>query len=221
MPYGYGDSNPYQQPGAPQYNRPNPNQSPMGGVPNPYQRPYSPPRPQRPQFQRPMFQPATTRPPVPVPPRFGQPTGGPVAPRPNTNPPPPGYAPPSYRPPRGPALPPALGNPAGVPSPVFKPPTSTFGHAANGPVVDPRQHAYDQLAAIDPNVLWAFENTPTPDIGARFGSDEVNLVNSLLPPRLLMQINAGQMSLGGALNRYLQQLRGMGFGGISPDSGGY
>lgn len=223
MAYGYDQqgTNQYQRPGMPQ-GQP---QSPYGGgSPAPVSRPFAP---QRPQFQpqRPAYQPAGTRPPgsQPYPPQ-----------RPTTAPPPPGYRPPGMLPPGGGGvpLPPSLNRPGGVPSPVFNRPTSTFGHdqqlgggppaggdtMVNFPPANPGQvNRYNQLSAIDPNVLWAAQfntehglNTPGQPM---FGQDEVGWLRNLLPPRLMQQVQAGTMSMGGALNRYLQFLRGAGAGG--------
>jgi hypothetical protein len=114
--------------------------------------------------------------------------------------------------PQAPVLPPALGRPGGVPSPIFnqaaalpqQPPVPNAG----------QQDRFNQLYNIDPNVLWASqynqEHGLNPQTGPVFGSDEVNTVQSLLPPRLMSEVQAGRMSLGGALNRYLQFLRGAG-----------
>lgn len=229
MPYGYDQQGPnqYQRPGQPPAQP-----APYGGSPNPPQpRPFTP---QRPAYQRPFYQPASMRPP-------GAPPSAPQ--RPTTNPPPPGYRPPGMLPPGGGGvpLPPSINRPGGVPSPIFNRPTNTFGHSVtnqygntgsiggpptggdggtitNFPQANPGQISrYNQLSAIDPNVLWAAQfntehglNTPGQPM---FGQDEVNWLRNLLPPRLMQQVQAGTMSMGGALNRYLQFLRGAGAGG--------
>lgn len=72
--------------------------------------------------------------------------------------------------------------------------------------------AWNALSAIDPNTLWAYEQNQVNN-GVRYGHDEYDALMRYLPQRISSQIGQpGGYSLGGALNRYLEFLRGLGYG---------
>jgi hypothetical protein len=96
-----------------------------------------------------------------------------------------------------------------VPSPD-QPTPDQGGPPQDGQWAGHQQAAWDRLSAIDPNVLWAYEQGQGQGQN-RFGNYEYNALMQYLPPRIKAQIP--QMGLGGAMARYLQYLRGLGYGG--------
>lgn len=80
------------------------------------------------------------------------------------------------------------------------------------------QDRWDQLSGIDPALLWA--NQYNKDNGlAGYGQSQADLVRNLLPPRLLQLVDTNQMTLQGALGRYLEFLKGTGIQYSGPAGG--
>lgn len=128
-------------------------------------------------------------------------------------PPPGGGAPPDYGVSVG-TPPPGGGGPQNTAPP---PPGGMEGGGGNpppggGPIPGGLGAAYNALSAIDPNVLWAYEQNQVNN-GVRFGHDEYDTLMRYLPQRISSRIGQpGGYSLGAALNRYLTWLRSQGYG---------
>lgn len=187
---------------TPPYIPPIPGSQP-GGVPSPI-------RPQTQQGQWHPPSPTWNRPPAPTwnsrPPAPGTPPVSGTSYPPGTRPP--GTPPPSSPPPTGGS---AINNgfrgATWTPNGGVPPSDRPGGMPPAGP--NPlQQDRYNQLAGIDPNLLWANQYNKEHGL-ASYGQDQANLVMSLLPPRLASQVASG-MPLQTALGLYLRFLQNNG-----------
>lgn len=80
-----------------------------------------------------------------------------------------------------------------------------------------QQDNFNALSGIDPTLIWANQynaaNGLNPAGQEAYGGDEAGVVASLLPPRLMAEVNNGK-PLHMALIQYMQFLRGLGLGQV-------